>query len=1009
MSLAKLTIEKKTVSVVLTIVFFLGGIKAFMDMPRLEDPEFTIKEALVITSYPGATPAEVADEVTDVIEGAAQELKQLKKVTSISNRGQSIVTVEVQDKYDKNTLPQVWDELRRKVSDAQPSLPPVAGPSFVIDDFSDVYGILLSVTGDGYSQQDLQDYVNFLRKQLLLVDNVAKVTVWGNQQETVFVEISRARMTQLGVSLDSVYQTLSNRNLVVESGNVRVGREYIEISPSGGVESVSDLGDLFIRDGSGRLVPLRDVAQIRRDYKTPPSQLMNFNGRNAVAIGISMNPSANVVELGHAIDRKLADLQAQTPVGINVDSVYYQPKRVDNAVNDFVLNLGEAVAIVIIVLLLFMGLQSGMLIGAVLLITICGSFIFIQLAGVALERISLGALIIALGMLVDNAIVVIEGILVRYQQGRDRIQAAIEVVEQSKWPLLGGTVIAIMAFAGIGFSPDKVGEFCRSLFIVLFISLMMSWITAVTVTPLLCEMFLRPKINGGSDPYGGIIFRFYSTVLEFCLRRRILTMGVLVLMLAGAVYGFGFVKQSFFPDSTQPRFFIHYWLPQGTDVRATAEDVNEISEMIRKDVQVENVTSFVGQGAPRFILTYAPEKTASSYGMLLVEVKDYNTVDEVLVRYKKFVDTNYPEAEAKFKKFKLGPGRDASIEVRFSGPKTQVLRQLSLQAQEIMRNTGKAESIRDDWRQDVKVLNPVIMEAQAKIAGISRPDLASALNMFFTGTQVGVYREGDKLLPIVVRPPDNERLSVEQIGDVQIFSPVAERMIPVEEVVAGFETAIEPGKLRTRNRLLTITASCEPVSGLPSVLFSELRPQIESMVIPSGYTMEWGGEFEDSRDAQTSLAGCLGVPFMIMILVTVMLFNNLRFPAIIWLTVPLSIIGVTLGLLSTGEPFGFMALLGFLSLSGMLIKNAIVLLDQINIELADGKEPYRAVVDSALSRIRPVAMAALTTILGMLPLATDAFFSAMAVTIMAGLAFATLLTLLVVPVLYAMFYKVRNS
>ena len=1009
MSLARLTIEKKTVSIVLTIVFFLGGIIAFLDMPRLEDPEFTIKEALVVTNYPGANPSEVADEVTDVIEGAAQQLKQLKKVTSISNRGQSIVTVEVQDQYDKDTLPQVWDELRRKVSDAQPFLPPGAGPSLVIDDFSDVYGVLLSITGEGYTQQDLQDYVTFLRKQLLLVDNVAKIVVWGEQKETVFVEISRARMSQLGVSLESVYKTLSNRNLVVKSGNVKVGREYIEISPSGGVESVEDLGDLFIRDGSGRLVPLRDVAEIHRGYQTPPSQVMGFNGQNSVAIGISMNPSANVVDLGDAINAKLQELLPQTPVGINVEKVYFQPSRVDNAVNSFVINLAEAVAIVIIVLLLFMGLQSGLLIGAILLITICGSFIFIQMAGVALERISLGALIIALGMLVDNAIVVIEGVLIRYQKGMDRIQAAVDVVEQSKWPLLGGTIIAIMAFAGIGLSPDKVGEFCRSLFVVLFISLMMSWITAVTVTPLLCEMFLRPKVTSAeNDPYGGFLFRVYRGILEFCLRRRVITMVTLVAMLAGAIYGFGFVKRSFFPDSTQPRFYIHYWLPQGTDIRVTAEDVDELAGVLLQDEQIKNVSTFTGQGAPRFILTYPPEKPSSSYGLLLVEVKDYETTSAVMARYKKYVNENYPQAEAKVKKFKLGPGRAASIEVRFSGPDTNILRELSRKAQDIMLATGHAESIRDDWRQDVKVLSPVIMEAQAKIAGITRPDLARAMQQFFIGTNVGVYREGDKLLPIVARPPARERLDVNQIGDVQIFSPVAGRMIPVEEVVSGFATNIEPGKLQTRNRMLTITASCEPIVGLPSVLLKELRPQIEAIELPAGYTMEWGGEFEDSKDAQTALAASLGGPFLIMILATVMLFNNLRVPAIIWLTVPLSIIGVTCGLLLTGEPFGFMALLGFLSLSGMLIKNAIVLLDQINLELAEGKEPYRAVVDSALSRIRPVAMAAGTTILGMLPLVTDAFFSAMAVTIMAGLAFATILTLLVVPVFYCMFYKVKN-
>jgi len=1009
MNLAELTIRKKTVSLVLTLAFLVGGVLAFLEMPRLEDPEFTIKEALVVTNYPGATPIEVANEVTDVIESAAQQMGQLKKVTSINNRGQSIVTVEVQDQYDKETLPQVWDELRRKVNDAQPALPPGAGPSLVIDDFSDVYGILLSVTGEGYSQQDLQDYVDYLRKQLLLVDNVAKITIWGKQQETVFVEISRARMSRMGISMDAVRQTLSQRNLVVPAGNVRVGNEYIEISPTGNIESVEGLGDLFIKDAKGEnLVPLRDIADIHRGYTDPPSQVMRYNSQNSIALGISMVSSANVVDLGKAIDAKLETLESQTPVGITVNQVYYQPKRVEQAVSSFVISLAEAVGIVIVVLLLFMGMQSGLLIGIILLITICGSFIFIQMAGVALERISLGALIIALGMLVDNAIVVVEGLLIRYQKGVDRLTAAIEVVNQNKWPLLGATVIAIMAFAGIGLSQDKVGEFCRSLFIVLFISLFMSWITAVTITPLLCDMFLHPKPLDGKDPYGGGIFRMYRGFLEFCLHHRIATMTTLGIMLVVSIYGFGFVKQSFFPNSTQPRFFIHYWLPQGADIRATSDDLKQIEQAILKDDRVKSVTSFAGQGAPRFILTYPPEKTNTSYGMLLVEVNDYLQIDTILAEYKRRIAEEYPNAEPKLKKFRLGPGRDASIEVRFSGPDTRVLRDLSLKAQEIMHSSGNAEGVRDNWRQEVKIVKPVISEAQAKLAGITRPALANTMEMVFSGSSVGVYREGDKLLPIVLRLPEKERTAIEEIGNVQIFSPVAGQMIPIEEVVSDFRTEMEFGTLKTRNRLLTVTASCDPASGLPSVLFKKLQPQIESIELPTGYSMEWGGEFEDSRDAQKSLAGSLVLPFTIMILVTVMLFNNLRNPLIIWLTVPLAIIGVTSGLLVTGEAFGFMALLGFLSLSGMLIKNSVVLLDQIKLELEEGKDPYTAIVHASVSRIRPVAMAAATTILGMIPLVADAFFSAMAVTIMSGLAFATVLTLIVVPVLFAMFHKVKT-
>lgn len=1009
MNLAEFSIRKKTITLVLTACFLVGGALSFLNMSRLEDPEFTIKEALIVTNYPGATPEEVTNEVTDVIESAAQELGQLESVESVNNPGQSIVTVEVQDKYGHEKLQQVWDELRRKVNDAQVQLPPGAETSMVIDDFGDVYGILLSVTGEGYPQQDIQDFADYLRKQLLLVDGVAKITIWGSQPEKVYVEISRARMSRMGLSLDSVYNALSQRNLVVPAGNVRVDKEYIKISPTGTINSVKSLGDLLIKDNaSGRLVPLRDIAEISRGYSDTPTQIMRYNGNNSVSLGISSVSGGNVVDLGSAVDAKLDELRDQTPVGMKIDKVYYQPKRVEEAVSSFALNLAEAVAIVIVVLLLFMGMQSGVLIGTILLITICGSFIFIKMAGVALERISLGALIIALGMLVDNAIVVVEGLLIRYQQGVNRLQAAVEVVNQNKWPLLGATIVAIMAFAGIGLSEDSVGEFCRSLFIVLCISLSMSWVTAVTVTPLLCHMFLHPKVASDKDPYGGKLYRIYKKFLVLCMHHRTMTVLCLAAMLTLAIYGFGFVKQSFFPASTQPRFLIHYWMPQGTDIRTTSNDVHQIENMLMEDENVKSVTSFVGQGGPRFILTYSPEKTNASYGLLLVEVKDYHQIESIMDKYQGKVETAFPDAEPKFKKFRLGPGRDASIEVRFSGPDTKILKRLSTQAQDIMYASGNAQGIRDNWRQEVKIIHPVMAEAQARLAGITRPGLSEALNMFFDGTTVGVYREGDKLLPIVVRPPENERMEVKELGNVRVFSPTAGQMIPVEEVVSEFKTEMAFGTLKTRNRLLTITASCDPAEGLPSVLFNALRPQIENIELPPGYIMEWGGEYEDSTDAQASLGGSLLVPTIIMVLVTIMLFNNLRNPLIIWLTVPLAIIGVTVGLLITGEPFGFMALLGFLSLSGMLIKNAVVLLDQIKMELESGKEPYHAIVDSAVSRIRPVAMAAATTILGMLPLMLDPFFSSMAVTIMSGLAFATVLTLIVVPVFFAMFHKVKN-
>jgi multidrug efflux pump subunit AcrB len=1007
MDIAQYSIKKKTVTLVLTVAFLVGGILSFLEMPRLEDPEFTIKDALVVTQYPGATPMEVADEVTDVLENAIQQMGQLDTVKSENSAGLSIITVEIKDKYDGKTLPQVWDELRRKINDNAAKLPPGASKPVVIDDFGDVYGIFLSVTGDGYSTKDIQDFAAFLRKQILTVDGVAKVSTWGMQQEAVFIEIPRAKMARLGVTEDALLNALSQRNLVVSSGNVRVGPEYIQITPDGGVESVEDLGELFINDpSSGKLIRIKDIAEIHRDFIDPPSEIMTSDGHPSVALGVSVVSGGNVISMGKAVEARLQELESVTPVGMKISRIYDQPKRVESAVNAFVLNLAEAVGIVIAVLLLFMGMQSGLLIGAILLITISASFIFIQMCGVALERISLGALVIALGMLVDNAIVVVEGLLIRYQQGMNRLESASAVIKQNLWPLLGATIIAIMAFAGIGLSPDSTGEFCKSLFIVIFISLMMSWVTAITITPLFCNMFLHPKKTEG-DPYGGKLFTLYKKLLHACLKHRPITLIVLACMLAASIFGFGFVKQSFFPDSTQPRFFIHYWMPQGTDVRTTAAEVEEIAKTIRNDKAVKQVNTFTGSGALRFILTYSPEKSNSSYGMLLVELNDYHDVDRIMAKYKDYVTKNYPASEPKFKKFKLGPGRSASIEVRFSGPDTAVLRSLSKQAEDIMKNTEQAESIRNDWRQPVKIVQPVILEAQSRKAGISRPLLAKTIRQNVSGEKIGVYREGDSLLPIIARPPENER-SADNLKNILVTSPVSGKMIPVGQIVSEFKTVFENDKLNTRNRSLTITASCEPTRGLPSVLFKKIRPQIENIPLPQGYKMEWGGEFEDSSKAQKSLGRNLPLPFIIMILITITLFNTLREPLIIWLTVPLAIIGVTFGLLFTGQPFGFMALLGFLSLSGMLIKNSIVLLDQINIELSDGKSPLQAVLDASVSRMRPVCMAAATTILGMLPLVADAFFAAMAVTIMAGLAFATLLTLIIVPVLYTLFHRIER-
>jgi len=1009
MNIAEASIQYRTITLVMTVLITGGGILAYESLSRLEDPEFTIKEAQVITPYPGATAMEVADEVTDVIETAIQQMGQLDRVTSISEPGRSTVRVRIKDKYDKSTLPQVWDELRRKVTDAQGELPPGAGLSAVYDDFGDVFGVFLAVYGDGYSYAEIKDYVDLLRRELLLCDDVAKISVYGDQPEAVYVEFSRERISQMGISPRMLEATLAGQNLVSPAGKVEVGDLYLRIHPTGEIKSVEAIGDLLIlqEDGTATKLRIRDVAAVRRDYIDPPNTIMRYNGAPAIGVGISTVLGGNVVTMGRSVDDRLRELQAETPIGIEIGIIAHQADAVTAAVNGFVISLFQALAIVIGILMLAMGLRSGVLIGVILLLTVLGTFIVMKIQGIILERISLGALIIALGMLVDNAIVVVEGILVNIERGMDRIKAASSIVGQTMWPLFGATVVAVLAFAAIGVSQDSTGEYCRSLFQVILISLMMSWLLAITVTPLFGVMFLKVKKTGSTgDPYGGIFFQSYKKFLEFCLRRRWGTVAFLVGLLVLSVYGFGFVRQSFFPESTRPQLMVHYWLPQGTHIPRTESDLKRLEEFVSGLEGVTDVATFVGRGALRFLLTYAPEDANTAYGMLLVSVKDYKTIGELLPVVEKKIFDDFPDAQGFPRRFMLGPGEAQKIQVRFRGPGPDVLRMLAAEATDIMRSDPDTKDIVDDWRQRVPLVRPVISDVLARNAGLTRADINRVYQSSFSGQRFGFYREGDKLLPIIAQVPEDERDTIDNIDHIQIYSPVAQRQIPIRQVVLGSESVSENGIIRRRNRLPTITVKCDPAVGEASTVLAGLMPKIESIDLPPGYEMEWGGEYEDSRKAQGALAGKLPIVGLLMVLVVVVLFNSIRKPLVVFLTVPLAIIGVTGGLLLLDQPFGFMALLGFLSLSGMLIKNAIVLIDEIGTQLAGGKDPYQAIVDSGVSRVRPVSMAALTTVLGMIPLLTDAFFVAMAVTIMFGLAFATVLTLIVVPVLYVVFFRI---
>lgn len=1016
MNIAEYFIRNKVISWVLTIVLLVGGIFAYGELGRLEDPEFTVKEAVIIAQYPGASAQQVEEEVTYLLENAIQQLPYVDFIRSISSNGLSQITVTMHKTYGPDDLPQIWDELRRKINDISARLPPGVNPPLVNDDFGDVYGLFLAVFGDGFSYKDISDYVDYLKRELVLVEGVGKVAVAGDQQEQVFVEISRNKLTQLGIPVKRIFELLQTQNVVSNAGAVKLGEEYMRFHPTGEFQDVTEMGQLIISDyGAKELIYLRDVATISRGFQEVPNHITSINGHRALTLGVSFASGYNVVEVGKAVRARLDELEYHRPVGIEIETIYDQPKYVGESVDNFIVNLLQAVLIVIVVLLIFMGIKSGIIIGVILFLTVLGTFILMNMKGIELQRISLGALIIALGMLVDNAIVVVEGILIGLKRGLTKTQAANAIIKQTIWPLLGATLIAITAFAPIGLSDDATGEFLGSLFYVLLYSLMLSWFTAISLTPFMASLLFKEEIKQGVsesdvDPYQGAIFTFYRKFLDLCMRYRAVTVVMLVAIFVGAVMGFGHVKNVFFPYMTTPMFYIDYWRGQGTDIRETYEDIREIEKWLLKNETITKINSTVGKGGMRFMLTYAPEKAYTSYGQLIVETTSVEHIDTLIREIEVYTNENYPEATINFKKLALGAQTPAKIEARFSGPDPEVLRNLAIQAKEILAVDPATVGVRDDWRDRSKLVRPQFAEQQARLVGVSKEDLDKLLLYSFSGIQTGLYRDGTKLMPIVARAPAEERLDAGSAPNLQVWSPVNEAYIPIQQVVSDFKVEWEDAIIARRDRKRTITAMADAnllMEDTVAAIFKRVAPKIEAIPLPSGYTLEWGGEFEGQNKAQTALFSSIPLGVLVMFGITIFLFNTLRQPIAIWITVPLSIVGVTVGLLLLDKPFTFTALLGLISLSGMLIKNGIVLVDQINTEMNEGKESYFAVFDAAVSRVRPVSMAAITTILGMIPLLSDVFFESMAVTIMFGLGFATVLTLIVVPVVYTLLYRIK--
>lgn len=1010
MGIAEFSIRNRLMMTLVIIGSLFSGWIAFNNMARFEDPEFTIRTAVVMAQYPGATPLEVADEVTEPLETALQQMQEVEEIRSASSAGLAIIYVDIKYEFSpsKEDLQGIWTKLRNKVADAESKLPPGAQRPVVNDDFGDVYGLYYLLTGEGFTPKQLENYAEDLQDALLGVEGVAKVALSGVQREAIYVEISRDQSAALGISVNQVFNDLAEQNSVIAAGDVQVGNRRLVIQPSGSVDSVSEIENLVVSSGaSGGLVYLKDIATVRREYVDPPALQVRYNGQPAIGLGVSNVLGANVVEMGKGIDAKIAATLDQRPLGIELHEFYHQGKVVDIAVADFAINVIAALAIVLVTLVLFMGLRAALIIGGVLILIIAATLATMYVVDIPMHRISLGALIIALGMLVDNAIVVTEGILVGTQQGRSKLEVSADIVSRTKWPLLGGTLVGIIAFGPIGFAPGSTAEYTGHLFWVILISLLYSWVFALTLVPFMADLLFKEPSGDATPPAPSAFMNRYKAFMRGVLAARWLPVLISAGMFALAVWGFQFTKSGFFPSSTTPQLVVDYWLPEGTDVSQTRADMLTLEPYISGLDGVEGVQTLIGGGALRYMLVYGAEDSNSSYGQFLIQTRSYEDIAPLMADIQTHIDQRYPDAQAKVWQFQLGPGGGSKVEAQFTGPDPAVLRSLAEQAKEIYAAAPDAIAIKDSWRQQVSVVVPDYSETRGRRLGISREDLADALNSNFSGRNIGVYREGDTLIPIVSRAPDNERLGIEQIAGIQITSPATGAVVPLIEVVDNIRTEWRDGLIRRLDRQWMIEAQADPAAGvLASDLLNRVRPEVEAIPLPPGYALTWGGEYGDSSEANENLATTFPLGGLAMVLVVVVLFNAIRQPLLIFLVVPLALIGVVVGLLVTYTALEFMAILGLLSLSGLLIKNAIVLVDQMDLEIREGMPRFDAIVDSAASRVRPVMMGSLTTVLGVIPLLGDAFFRSMAVVLVFGLTFATLLTLIVVPALYALFFGV---
>jgi len=1013
MNLPVYSLENKKIIYFFLAIMLIGGIYSFFKLPKKEDSPFVIKQAVLVTQYPGATPQEVEKLITEPIEREIQSMSDVFQIKSESYFGMSKISIELQPTLAPDYMPVKWDELRRKVANIQPRLPSGASAINVSDDFGDVFGIYYALTADeGFTYDDMRDWAQKIKTELTPIQGVQKVYLFAEQTQVVNVRISVPKLANLGIDPNSIQQVLQTQNLLVNTGEIMTGTYQLRVRAEGTYKSIEDIRDQLIVTKGGGEVRLGDIATIERGYMDPPSNLMRVDGKRAIGIGVATGAKDDVVAVGDAVAEHLKEMEQLFPIGMELKTIYPENQIANEANNGFILNLIESLLIVIVIIFLVMGSRAGMLVGSSLLFSVGGTLLIMLIWGVGLNRTSLAAFIIAMGMLVDNAIVVTDNAQVGIKRGLSRYQALVDGATKPQWALLGATFIAVCSFLPMYLAPASVAEIVKPLFIVLGVSLGLSWILALTQTTTFGNFILKEAKPGESkDPYDTKLYHKFENVLGRLIKRRYLTLTSVVATLFLSLFIMSIMPQSFFPIMNKPYFRADLIFPEGYGIDDVERNVIKIEEYLKNNDKIKSYSFTLGGSPVRYYLASSSIGPKPNFANVLIETKDAKDAQSEENKFYEYMVANYPDILTRSALFALSPVPDAAIEIGFVGDNIDTLVALTQRAQEIARKNDMVMEVRNSWGNKVPVWKPLYSQEKGLRLGITRQQMAYSLRSATNGVPLGEYREGDVFMPILLKDADRDSMNLNDIKTLPVYSAKG-RSVKVEQVIDDFSLDYEYSVVKRYNRQRYMMMQCEPKRGANTMAaFSQLWQDIQQEVqVPEGYKLQYFGEQSEQDKGNKAIAANIPLMFGLIYLTLLFLFPKYyRKPVLIMCMLPLIFIGVVLGLLVFGKSLDFFAMLGLLGLIGMNIKNAIVLVDEIGLQLNAGLSPVNAVIEATKTRIVPVTMASGTTILGMLPLLGDAMFAGMAATIMGGLFVSTILTIFVLPVTYCVFFKIKSE